>query len=145
MKMNRQIAAELAERYDVQMKECYRNSIVALMQFKDATYVEGLLYLPSVGIAIQHGWIENGEEIIDVTLGLPPDSRSHSGNQGNWDTQADHYTAVCRYTVEETIKLVAQHRSCPFHMFSRDGIMRMVEAERAFWQRMNDGLKEGAS
>jgi hypothetical protein len=85
MQHNSALAKHLAQIVDARPKQCYRNSVLALYAVKDAgpagsalkkgptVYVEGILRLDELGIAIDHGWLIVDDAIVDVTRQEPPD------------------------------------------------------------------------
>jgi len=54
----------------VQHKQCWRNSILALITCLDEewNYHEGFIVMKNPIIFLEHGWCESEEEIVDVTL-----------------------------------------------------------------------------
>ena len=54
---------------DAQPNECFLNACVALLQMEaaDAVYVEGFVALPGEMRAWEHGWLQQGDEVIDPT------------------------------------------------------------------------------
>lgn len=64
-------SAELSERCRAVIKECYKNSVLALplvMTDEPAEYVEGYVIDTDIGFPFEHGWIETETEILDPTL-----------------------------------------------------------------------------
>ena len=58
------------ERVSAKKRQCFNNAFGTVMycdEFATATYVEGMVVIIG-GLAIEHGWIEKDEAIIDPTL-----------------------------------------------------------------------------
>jgi hypothetical protein len=125
--MNRERAKELAGEVRAQEKECYRNSVLSLYRFGEsegAEYVEGILKLTDFGIYINHGWVEVGDQIIDVTLD---------------ECAPEHYVGVFRYNKAQVDKLVRRKRWLPFYAHEKDGNRVMMEKEWELWKETASG------
>lgn len=126
-RMDRDLAAALAERIVPVKKECWRNSVLAVSSYRgdaDAFYVEGLLYLHDLGWTIDHGWAEIGGAIVDVTL---------------TDEPAENYHEVFRYAAATLPKLVGRRATLPFFANSHAGRKKMLAALDHFFKVVLDG------
>lgn len=120
--INDDLSRALGEDYGfVRKRECYKNSILAAscLEYQaghDAhvEYVEGWLVL-GPDYAIEHGWLEVEQEVVDVTLA------------GQY-AAADYY-AVYRYAIKHVTKLItAKGTTLPLFSNHVAGIETMKEA-----------------
>jgi predicted ABC-type ATPase/2'-5' RNA ligase len=65
-----ELSRQLAQECRAQPKECYKNSVMALVRVKGGKYVEGYFVIDMEGFQfpIEHGWIDKEGTIIDITL-----------------------------------------------------------------------------
>lgn len=102
--IDRELTRELREAAgdDLAPRECFANSLRAMCLFptdKCLYYVEGWLITIEGEYAIEHGWLELGDCVIDLTVD---------------DQEPEDYYAVFRYTVDEAIKRVGRRSKLPF-------------------------------
>ena len=58
------------KRVKIKKQQCYYNAFKAIQyvpEYAEAVYIEGIAVFAE-GLQMEHGWIENGGEIIDPTL-----------------------------------------------------------------------------
>lgn len=131
--INHDLAAALAEQFDVRPRECYRNSLVAQARSQEPLcYVEGWLILEDGEFPIEHGWLQQGKTVIDPSI---------------LDEAASNYYAVFCYEATDVMRLVRQRGAMPFwnRTKAKREIMRAahkslpVNQEVAlFWTRMGE-------
>ena len=64
---SRQVAKVLR----ITKKKCFYNAfrtLTELVEYNDAIYVEGIIFITAWGLRVEHGWVERNGEIIDPTL-----------------------------------------------------------------------------
>lgn len=120
---NHELAQNLNEDYgNAQMGQCYKNSILAMVYLgyhvapeSQVEYVEGWLVFPGDVHAIEHGWLEVDNEVVDVTL--------------PGENEASCYYGVYRYPFEEVNKRTNRRRNkLPFWYNTKAGVEAMKEA-----------------
>lgn len=91
----------LSETVDVLQRECYKNSILTLAAAADTPirYIEGWLILEDGAYPIEHGWLQEGDTVLDVTI---------------HDELPFTYYPVFSYDFEEVNALVKQRGKLPF-------------------------------
>jgi hypothetical protein len=68
MEKNRELSKRLARKVRSRPQQCYLNAWrVVERELPGAAYVEGIALLENK-LCLEHGWVENGGEIIDPTL-----------------------------------------------------------------------------
>lgn len=121
------LAAELAGKTRPRKGKCWLNSLSALMGYRydvgkelpaDAFYVEGWLMICDGAIPIEHGWIELGDKIVDVTL------------YKDGDLKAEYYFPVLRWSIAEMMSVVHSSRRLPLYQHSQDERVAMMSAYR---------------
>ncbi len=65
LRLNRKLSKRLSKKIKAENTQCYKNSVKALLEIRSAIYVEG--FAIDDGEIVCHGWLELGNEIIDVT------------------------------------------------------------------------------
>lgn len=124
MQIDRDLAARLAAVVEAQPKECYRNAVLALYAYRGeeaVVYVEGLLEILEGLIQVEHGWLEVGGRIVDVTVR---------------DCAAACYTPVFRYEREEVEQAKAKRSVLYLPLFAQTaaGHRAMGEASLRFYR-----------
>lgn len=96
-----------SRRVGAKPKACWRNAVRTTLRGPDSfSYVEGFVRLPRFNnIVVEHGWVQDGDKIIDPTL---PD-----------DADAVYFPGVS-YTKAEVQKLSDQHEA-PFVWGGKNG------------------------
>lgn len=100
MRVNVERSIEVGRRIQAEPKECWKNSILAIMsidELENATYCEGVVTF--LGIVIEHGWLELNDEIIDPTWYLIRDEEDDQVRyfQGERYTKTDIEVAIDRF------------------------------------------------
>lgn len=58
---------------NMEMKQCYKNSQLKSMDNSDFNYVEGLIVMDDIPLAIKHAWVEDDDTIYELTLDEKPE------------------------------------------------------------------------
>lgn len=122
MRMDREEALRLAQIVGSQAKACYRNSVLALFTSdEEALYVEGFLAILGGGLLIEHGWLQMGERIIDVTLS---------------DGEVKDYHPIFTYSRDKVKSAIDRGQSLPLYMEHRADILHWRGEEFRFYGLM---------
>ncbi|MCL4559906.1 MAG: hypothetical protein M1281_04720 [Chloroflexi bacterium] len=100
MQVNFSLSEDISRKIKAKNKDCYRNSILALLIYlpEEAIYIEGFIVSHS---PFEHGWCELNNEIIETT---PIYLYGH----------ASTYFPGTRFTKSEVAKLIQANSSVPF-------------------------------
>lgn len=106
MRMDREEAVRLASLIGSQPKECFKNSAVALFASSEEgmVYVEGIAAILEGMLFIEHGWLQVGDRIIDVTLP---------------DLEAPDYHPIFEYSRDAVMAQSRSVKTLPFYAHNR--------------------------
>lgn len=133
MNMNRALAVKLAALVESEKKQCFHNSVMALLCCKgelgsNAVYVEGVLYLAEFGLVIEHGWLEVNGALVDVTI---------------MDAEAQHYYPLWRYPLALVQVQISLKRGVPYFKYERGAFSKIGRAQFDVyreWERVGERM-----
>lgn len=82
-KVDKKQSIDLAKKYGSEVKQCYANCGRALMNGSNLKYYEGNVNFH--GIPIQHAWLADGDQVVDITLGIDPKIRKRRAKKHGID------------------------------------------------------------
>lgn len=110
MNINLELSEKLAEIVEAENKECFKNSILALLALADGGLAKEPLYIEGCAIAYlpeAHAWVESDGEIIDVTYFGKNERYHHDGNhEPHEPVPSCTYFPGKRYSVDEIRSLI---------------------------------------
>lgn len=133
MKINLELSEKLAEIVEAENKSCYINSVKALLIFGDSPEARNPMYVEGCAIAFlpeSHGWIENGDEIIDVTYFGRNFRYNHNRSfEPHEPVEKCTYFPGQKYSFEEVREIALNLRKLPlFEFIKGEAREKQVEA-----------------
>lgn len=119
---NQALSKEWKSRVIFEPRRCFKNSALVVLEVRgDSRYCEGYA-IDHLGIPIEHGWVELGDDIIDVT----------------WPVGGQFYETTRGYSYQDIVERVHLLKPFPFCVFADNLHTKHQESLLQIIRRWND-------